>query len=372
MSHFSNGKLSLQFTTLILSSVALLAGSSWAQDGFRPNGGSAYSNGRVQQSTPGISKFDPGKRQSSNSTFGRSAALPQAPGNAARQDGGYESDSLNLPSIGSSAKAGTSYVEYKDEIEVPALETGQLIDVNVEQGDAVAAGGTIARIDDVIPRLQLEQAKVRIQNADRIANDATSIEAAVKQIQLTSHRYQTARRLELKGARSADERMTAKYEYDVARLQRQAAEKRQLEAMGEAALENVRKNEVSERIRRHNITALFDGVVIQRFKQKGEWVQAGEPIVKIARMNKLYVTRLVSNNRYNPADVKGKNVIVTAELAHGETVEFRGKITAIGPRDVSGDGNEFKVKAEIENKRKQGEWILRKNSRVSMKILSDE
>ena len=144
---------------------------------------------------------------------------------------------------------------------------------------------------------------------------------------------------------------------------------RQFEAMGEASLEDARANEVAERIRRHNISALFDGVVIERFKQQGEWVQAGEPIVKVARMDKLYVTRLISNLEYNPADVKDREVKVTVELARGEKMEFPGRITVIGSRDVSGSGNEFKVKAEITNQIKEGQWVLRQNSRVSMEIL---
>ena len=257
-------------------------------------------------------------------------------------------------------------VEFLDEIDVPALETGQLNEMNTREGDTVQTGIPFAKIDDRLLKLQLMQALVRKQNAYRIANDTTSIEAADAQIQLNRHTYNTTRRLEKKGARSADERMRARYELDVSVLQREAATSRQLEAQGEAELERVRETEVKERISRHDVVPRFDGVVIERYKQAGEWVTAGEPVARIARMDKLYVTGLISNNEFNPDEVIGKDVVVTVKLARNEEMTFPGKIVIIGSKDLAGSGNEFKVKAEITNKQRNGQWVLRKETRVSM------
>ena len=259
-------------------------------------------------------------------------------------------------------------VEHEDEIDLPALETGQLLNMNVKEGDSVAVGGPIANVDDKILKLQLMQALVRKKNADQMANDDTGIVAAEKQIQLTRNRFESTKKLEKKGARSYDELKTAQYEYEVALLQKRAAQVRQLEARGEAELENARAIEVEERIRRHAISPKFDGIVVERFKQAGEWVTAGEPVVRVARMDKLYVSGLISNNDYNPSDVDGKDVVVTVELARNETMDFPGKIVFIGSKDIVGSGNEFKVKAEITNKMKEGQWVLRKETRVSMRI----
>lgn len=368
MSQFFKGKCSTLPVCLFVACILFLGHGAVAQSGFQPQSTSksAYSNGQVQGSSTGSFGFSP---TTQTQDTGRQRSVPSLKSRLeARESTQTPAD---LPPVRSFSKrtAETCYVEYVDEIEVPALETGLLIEVNVNEGDTIGAGSAIAKIDDRIPRLQLKQAEVRIENANRAVQDATSIEAAEKQIQLTGQRYQTTKRLEQKGARSSEERKTAFYEYEVAVLQKRAAQMRQLEAVGEAALEDARANEAAERIRRHNISALFDGVVIDKFKHQGEWVQAGESIVKVARMDKLYVTRLISNLEFNPSDVKGKSVKVTAELARGEKLEFDGKITVIGFRDVTGKGNEYKVKAEITNQVKQGEWVLRKNSRVSMEIL---
>ena len=353
--------------------VSLTASSVSAQTDFRPRGTSAYENGRVQQATPGISEFKKTQQQTPSfeqntqpPSFGQSPN-PFSPANSftQKQDSNPQVGSASGTDVGEFAFCT---VEFKDEIDVPALEVGLLTEMNFSEGDAITGGSVIGMIDDTLLKLQLMQALVRKKNAYRTANDRTSIEAADKQIQLNRQVYESTARLERKGARSADEKRTAKYEWEVATLQRQAAISRQLEAQGEAEFESARETEVKERINRHAVIAKFDGVVVERYKQAGEWVTAGEPVVKIARMDKLFVTGLISNLDYNPSEIIGKDVVVTVKLARDQTMEFPGKISLIGSKDIVGTGNEFKVKAEITNKKMDGQWVLRKETRVSMRI----
>jgi len=369
-----SSKVSLPILPVVINVgflVLILCFSLSAQEGsFRPQSNSAYSNGSVQKATPGVSTFNGTTETKSSSTFGQRSSAPFKPltGTTSQEPAGSQSGGFGSQRS-ARGQVSTCTIEYVDEIDVPALELGLLVAVNVKEGDSIPTGFEIAKIDETILKHQLRQALVRKNNAEQVATDATSIEAADKQIQLTGQRYETTRSLFRKGARSFEEKQTARYEYEVAQLQRRAAMMRQLEARGESDLENARASEVEERIRRHTVVARFDGVVVKRYKQTGEWVTAGEPVAKVARMDKLYVTGLISNGLYNPSDVKGKDVVVTVNLARQKTMEFRGKITTIGSEDIAGSGNEFQIKAEIDNEMLEGEWALRKNSRVSMKIL---
>jgi len=366
VSDVSNCRMPLWPSVLIVAClVTLHCQPAVAQNEFRPGSGSTYSNGQLKRSNPGVST--PPTRSGQVPSFGRSGS------NTKPQVSGLLSPQQSQGGIGSTSGSEEGEVkfctvEYEDEIDLPALETGQLLQMNVKEGDSVAVGTMIALIDSKPLKLQLMQALVRKDNALQMAKDKTSVIAADKQIQLTGQRYETTKKLEKKGARSFDELKTAQYEYEVAQLQRDAALVRQLEAKGEYKLEEARVIEVEERIKRHDIIPKFDGVVVERYKQAGEWVTAGEPVVKIARMDKLYVSGLVSNSNHNPSEVDGKDVVVTVELARNETMDFPGKIVGIGSKDVIGKGNEYKVKAEITNKMKQGQWVLRKETRVSMRI----
>ncbi len=339
-----------------------------AQGSFPAQGEPAYKNGSVPQSTPGVSRYEPPSTAAKRPAFGErnaSSTLLPSGGTLNRQEPFSNRSSMGEASD-DSVISGT--IEYVDVVDFPALETGALLEMNVREGDSVPAGMVVAKIDDTLLKHQLRQALIRKNNANRIATDTTSIEAADKQIDLTRQRYETTRSLAAKGAKSPDDLLMARFEYERSILQRRAAVVQQRDARGEAELESARASEVEDRIARHVVAARFDGQVVDRYKQQGEWVTAGEPVAKIARMDKLYATALIRNLQFNPAEVSGKNVVVTVLLARDETVQFEGKIVSIGAKDIIGSGNEFTVKAEITNKMKQGEWILRQGSRVSMRI----
>ena len=363
-----------QFVWFQLVMVACLLSTSvpaaCAQGSFQPQGGPAYSKGSAPRSTPGVSKFDPDSTKTKTHIFGQ----PTRPTFSSEPTRSPQEDTFSRQSsIGQTSESNDirCTVEYYDVVDFPALETGALLEMNVREGDTVPAGTTIAKIDDVLLKHQLRQALIRKNNAVRVGNDVTSIKAARKQIDLTRKRYETTRNLFVKGARSADEKMTAHFELERSQLQLQAAYVQQRDARGEAELESARASEVEDRIKRHIVASKFDGQVVDRYKQEGEWVTAGEPVARVARMDKLFVAGLLQNRQYNPAEVYKKKVVITAELARNESVQFEGEIVAIGPKVIQGTGNEFSVKAVVTNKMKQGQWVLREGSSVTMKILNE-
>jgi hypothetical protein len=126
--------------------------------------------------------------------------------------------------------------------------------------------------------------------------------------------------------------------------------------------------EVSERIRRHEIIApsSFEGHVIEILRNELEWVNAGEPVMRIGRMDRLWVQGVVDANVVNPHEIVNRPVTVTLRLARGETTDFQGKIVHVGLERESSD--RFLVKAEVQNRPIEGHWVLQPNSTVTMRI----
>jgi multidrug resistance efflux pump len=137
----------------------------------------------------------------------------------------------------------------------------------------------------------------------------------------------------------------------------------------EARLEEARVEEARARIRRHSIRTDFDGYVIKKFRDAGEWVQAGEKVLRVARMDRLYVQGNISSKKFNPFEVADKPVTVTLQLARGKEATFQGKIASIGLEKQGSDL--FMVKAEVENRPQEGFWTLLPGSQVKMKIHLD-
>jgi hypothetical protein len=89
-------------------------------------------------------------------------------------------------------------------------------------------------------------------------------------------------------------------------------------------------------------------------------------VVQIVRVDRLRVEGFVSADQYSPAEIDERPVLVEAVLAHGEKVQFQGKIVFVSPIDQP--GGEYLVWAEVDNRQAGGHWLLRPGTTATMTI----
>lgn len=109
------------------------------------------------------------------------------------------------------------------------------------------------------------------------------------------------------------------------------------------------------------IAAPLSGIVVEQLKQRGEWVEAGEPVARIVRLDVLLVEGFVPADQIDHSD-RGAKVSVSGLTRRGR-VTVPGKITFVSP-EVDSVNHQVKVKAEIQN----SELRLRPGQRVDMQI----
>lgn len=307
---------------------------------------------------------DSGDFGQESNTFGSPATSTQNPTNGAFGR-----------TVASKATGDATYnispctVEFIDDIELPAKESGQIEELSVKEGDAVTAGNTIGQIDDELYLRMLEQAKLKLAIAKKKAEDSTSVMAAENEIQLASVDYKRAQSLASRGSMSASEREKAEFALKLAMLKKTAAQNEIDAAYGESKIEMARVREVEERIRRHSLATDFDGYVVEIFRHPLEWVDAGEKVMRIVRMDRLSVQGVLNTSQYNPHEVLNCPVTVTLKLARGETAEFQGKIVNVALERQGSD--QILVNAEVDNRPIGGHWVLQPNCTVSMAIHLD-
>ncbi len=263
----------------------------------------------------------------------------------------------------------TCIVSFIEDIELPAQESGVLRSLSVKEGQSFEKGQAIARIDDELYRKLLQQAQMQRDMALKRAADMTSIRAGRYKLKLASTEAAKSRKLLSKGSTSESEYKRARYSEQVAQEELVAAENEREMAGNEARFEEAKVDEARVRIRRHSISTEFDGYVIKKFRDAGEWVQAGEKVLRVARMDRLYVQGNISSKKLNPFEVADKPVTVTLQLARGKETTFEGKIVSIGLEKQGSDL--FMVKAEVENRPQEGFWTLLPGSQVKMRIHLD-
>ena len=119
-------------------------------------------------------------------------------------------------------------------------------------------------------------------------------------------------------------------------------------------------------IERRRITAPIDGIVEEVFRHKGEWVQAGDPVMRLMRMDRLRVQGFLNAREFGPEIIGNRPVRVDVELSGGRRETFRGRIVFVSARIQA--GGQYRVWAEVENRQSASQWVLRPGMAATMTI----
>ena len=100
-------------------------------------------------------------------------------------------------------------------------------------------------------------------------------------------------------------------------------------------------------LERRRITSSIDGVVVELYRNRGEWVEPGEPVMRILRLNRLWAEGFLKVDDLSKC-VEHSPVVLTVKINEEETVELPGRIVFVG-REVDPVNRDVLVRAEIEN-----------------------
>jgi macrolide-specific efflux system membrane fusion protein len=251
-----------------------------------------------------------------------------------------------------------------EEVEVPAQESGVLGRVDVREGDIVKEGELLAQVDDTDARLELARAEIELDNARRNAENDVKVRVAKKASQVAA--------AELKRALDSQRRYPKSVsETEVDRL-RLAAEHAALEVeQSEYDLETAQlalklnENELARtkrQIERRRIASPTAGRVVQIFRHRGEWVEPGQTVLRILRIDRLKAVGFLDAAQVTEGLV-GRDVKLRVALSAEEPVEFPGKITFVHS-EVNPVNGQVDFWAEVENR----DLLLRPGLKASLVI----
>jgi len=198
---------------------------------------------------------------------------------------------------------------------VGAEVSGVVLDMPVRQGDAVVAGQLLCRLDDELIALQLDEARARLgalkavleeleagTRPEVVAKLAAKVAEAEAWRQRWTYELERVRRLYSdKEAGSQREVYDAEAELAAAVQLKAAAEADYQEAkngprkeqIAGAAYEVAEQEAVVKRlereVRKTQIRAPFDGFVVRRAVEVGEWVASGDEVAEVADLSTVLV-----------------------------------------------------------------------------------
>ena len=241
-------------------------------------------------------------------------------------------------------------IEHAD---LPASESGPLVQREIVEGATVDSDAVLGKIDDHEATLVLERAKTELRIAEAIVENDIKVRFARKS--------QEVALAELKRSQESIEKFpksVSQTELDRLRL---LADKATLEIEQaqvdheQAKLSKLLKQTDVERadllLQRRKIKAPFPGMVVSWKKQRGEWVEAGTPVVRIIRLNRLRAEAFVSS-RIPVGDLLDRPVQLIVDLPGKPKSRFEGKLVFVDP-EIDPVNNQMRIYAEIDNTKLQ-------------------
>lgn len=259
-----------------------------------------------------------------------------------------------------------------DEAQVPAQEAGVIREILVREGDQVQEGDLVAQIDDTRAHMQKRVAELELSVAHEKAEidvDIRFAEAAAR-VAEAEYRQRDSANERYPGTATEAELRTLWLQYRRYVLSIEQAQMARRIASLEAQVKSAEVEASDDNLRRRRIEAPFDGIVVQRHRHESEWVQPGEPVIHLIRMDRLRVSGRLRVQEYTPQEIGGRRVTVSVSLPRGQREDFAGSIYHVDPRVVGGDS--YQVWAEIENRTVGGHWLLRPGHEVMMTIHLDQ
>jgi RND family efflux transporter MFP subunit len=249
-------------------------------------------------------------------------------------------DDIQVPSV---------LIKLHEQVDVPARVAGALTAVVAREGEIVEAGAPLAQIEDGDAKIEKRRAELELVAARRGADSDVQIRYAKKSLEVAQTELRRAVDSEKRLAQSV-----SKSELDQLRLLVQRGELEVEEAQLEWELAQTTRESKENDVRladyailQRRVASPLAGFVAEVHRHRGEWVQPGQPILRMVRLDRLRAEGLV-NARSLQGDVNGRPVKLTVQLNDQKTATYAGKLAFVSP-EIDPVNGQVRIWAEIEN-----------------------
>jgi RND family efflux transporter MFP subunit len=298
----------------------------------------------------------------------QSPALPTAsqPLSALRQSspGNAQTPPATGTFQGNSLTSVPAAIKCIHDVELAAQADGLLQELLVEEGAAVEKGQLVLTIDERTAMAELAVAEKEAEAAAAQASQDANLRFSRKASQVSDAEYLESKELYERNSASLTETRRKQLEAEKAHLGIEVAE---VDHAKDILAHHVAKEKVSAakvQVELRKVVAPYDGIIVERKRDQGEWVKAGEPILRLVHLKEMRVEANVP--------VRGASVALLQNawlrlhvFMNGEDVPFDTKIEYISPVI---EMNTCRIWARIPNQIVNGSWMLRDGMEATVDI----
>lgn len=258
-----------------------------------------------------------------------------------------------------------------DDVKVPARDAGSLTKIHVKPGMYVEVDFAMGEIDnrDTLAKQRIAQGELDAANVQ--ATSTAEIEAAKKGRDVAKAEYESALAIweKNRGAISEQELRRAKFQWDRSIAQIEVAETENRVAQQTVLIKTAQLDATQVELRKKKIEAPIQGQIVEVYKHMGEWVQPGDPVLRLVRLDRVRVEGFVYAAEAGRTELEGKPVKVTVYLPGEKQVTVNGRVDYASPViEGSGRNRQYRIWTEIDNQFVDGNFLIQPGASAEMSV----
>lgn len=293
---------------------------------------------------------------------------------AAAQLFGPSTDSTNTtPRNNSNGQGGTIRVSNAScvclhNVQIAAQADGLIEQLLADEGDVVGKGEVLLKIDSRVARAELEVAKKEYETAEKQAAQTAEVDYAKSASEVADAEYQSEKALYDKGSSTFAQARRKLLEAERARLAIKVAEVKHEQERLAADVAKAKVDAAQVQLDLYNVSASYDGVIVNRLRDRGEWIRSGEPVLRLMNMDEMKVEGMVETNGLSIVDLEGAPMKITVAVTPDQVVEFDTRVEFVSPEI---EQRRIRVSSRVRNSKVGEAWILRDGMIATMEIKID-
>ena len=219
------------------------------------------------------------------------------------------------------------------EVIVSAKGTGEIVRLDIQEGQNVAAGAPVGFIDPLQLHLRKMQLLANMTAVESRHYDVSRQIASIQQ-QIATQKTERTRYENLVRSNAANQKQLDDINAQIALLEKQlAAQTETLEnnnrnVSGESTGLQAQVAQIEDQIRQNVISSPIDGTVLSKYAEQGEWAVQGRALFKVADIARMNLRVYITAGQLTELKI-GQQVEVYADRGESDRREYPGTVTWI-------------------------------------------
>lgn len=250
------------------------------------------------------------------------------------------------------------------DIKLAAQADGILQELLFDEGDAIEKGQTVLTIDERTANAELAVAQKEFEAASAQASQDANLRFSKKVFEVSEAEYAEIKELYDRNSASRQETRRKLLEAEKAREGIKVAEVDHTKDILAAAVAKEKVSAATVQLNLRKVISPYDGIVDERLRDQGEWVKAGEPILRLVHMKEMKIEAMVPVSNSDVGRLQNAEMIIRVPV-HGRDWTYTTKVEFVSPSVTM---STCRIWAKVPNTLSGNTWVLRDGMKAKIDI----